>query len=78
MKHGTEITSVASKNKISDKEMVLPIFLDSYDFYFEKLQHMKAMEQDKTFGRDGGGVYVKMCLYYPREKMPKFGHIINI
>lgn len=33
----------------------------SYDFHFEKLQHMQAVEQHMTFGR-GGGVHVKMCL----------------
>lgn len=40
--------------------MILPIFQNFYDFYFEELQHMQAMERYMTFGRDGG-VYVKMC-----------------
>lgn len=61
MKHCTEISKVASENEVREKQLILPIFQNSYNFYFEKLQHIEAMEQDMTFGRDGS-MYVKMCL----------------
>lgn len=61
---------------VEKKKLILPIFQNSYVFYFEKLQHMQAIEQHMTFGR-GGGVYVKMCLLLI-VKMPKFGNIKSV